>query len=953
MGSGWKELSGGSREAASNVRTPEQQVLGYGRGAAAIAISNLLRQGRLFYPSALQRKGEIVIRSTAGVAIILTWWLGSLGSGCAQHEPVPNTPGQEPKKPGLANEIISFELNPETGTLQSLNVVFENEGYEFMIPESQTPDFTMGTISLGYRRVGVQDWTFHKTTKDKATVSHEQGSRVITVTTTGPNLPYNLIQRYELPQDQRLEWGITLENPGTESLEIGELSLALPFNNNYYTDFDQSPEGMERLFHSRFYIHRYIGGASSYLLIRKLDGTFPGLLVLPTSGTGFEFFHNNLVGWEGIPQVYLFSKATKERLRLAEDWLNGHTSVTLSPGQSKTFTLALWPILGRHHYYGYEDMFARSLEQILYQEYKVHLQGFPSMVVPTDSYALMVAKSRTPIKDVTTTPLVQIDKGGGSPSFRLIRFQPEKPGPLTLGVETESGEVTKAHYLIVEPITELIKKRAAFIAKYQFYDNPAHLLDGAILVYNNKKRQPLVAPATYWGGGGYEGGITDAMFLAAKNAIHPDLGEIQILEQYVERFLLKRLQNPGDHRVAWFFYGKTPMKMGRPYNYCHNLNFHYWMYRIGKDFQLLKKRSAADYLDSAYKTAVAMFSSSWTWHLYNVGLMHYSGIYDVIEALKAEGRVAEAATLEALAIKRANSLLSSDYPYSAEPLYDTTGYEDVYFAGKLLENYEHLERTARCALTQKSYSPTWFWNGSDKRYWDAMEDNPQSEYYGSDNGETCFHYTAPQTALVGLTHYDSDRFFPEKMLLFKSYASLLGVWSLVHSDGSASMCYTPDVTSNHAGYNQFSGDVGLGLFGYLRAVRSYLDSNRYAANFTLDVPLGCNLIENTDDYFTVKIIDGVGRRFSIPNSGLHITLECGLLDTLTLTKDYRSLKLVIKNPAPVKITPRLTVEGLWGQSFDILTGGKQELGKSEAKALVTNLELPANGELELQIRSTL
>ncbi|MBN2055811.1 hypothetical protein JW905_12860 [bacterium] len=856
----------------------------------------------------------------------------------------------EPSDLRLSNELLTIIIDSTDGSISSLVVATDGEPLEFLLPAEQSRSLRFGSAALAWRIDGESEWNRLVTLETETEIATE--ANAITVIHRKAALPIGITCTYSLDPVGFLTWSLILTNTSGKDMEIGEVSVPAPFNNNYYSDFEQDDAGMKQLFHSRFYVHRQIGGATSYLLVRKLDGTFPGLLVVPAAGSSLEFFHMNLVGWEGIPQLYFHSKAAEPILARNESWLNGTTSLRLKNGESHRFELHGWPITGSHHYYGYEDMFDRTLEQILLREGKPSFQFFPGMVIPTDTTASLLVKAPSPITAITAAPEVPLDTSRGTPQFRLVQFQPDTPGPLTIETETQAG-AARVHYRVVAPIAALIKRRAAFIAQHQVYHAPGHILDNAVLVHDNLADAPLVAPSTYWGGGGYEGGITDAVFLAAKNAIWPDKQEIDVLETYTDEFLLNHLQNPGNHRVAWFFTGATPTKTGRPYNYCHAINFHYWMYRIGRNFDMLRRHEAAAYLESAYKTAIAMFDYSWRWHLYNVGLMHYSIVYDLIEALRSEGRIEQAERLEGLARDRARRLLSSEYPYSAEPLFDTTGYEDVYMCGRLLADDDHMERTARCAMAQKSYAPTWFWCGSDKRYWDAMEDNPRKEYYGTDNGETCMHYTATQTALVGLTHYDNSRFFPEKTMFYKSYAALLGVWSLVHDDGSASMCYTPDMTSNHYGFNRYSGDVGLCLYGYLRAARSYMDVARLGPGTSLEQAFGAVITESDETHYRLRVTDGVGRRFSDPNHGLHVRLNCGILESVNAARDLTALTLVIANPAPVDIQVQIEVEGLWGEAFLLSGDGAPRMVHDPGEAVTATVHIAPEASSSITFTSTL
>ncbi len=848
----------------------------------------------------------------------------------------------------LGDELIfergdmTLTIDRHKGKATTFHFEDEEDKADFLAPRDQAEERLLGTIYCSYRAGEEEEWTMMK--PENFRVEHEVSSGEdfdsVTFNFASDESLMKFNSTFSLDDEGVLSWEIRGINSSRQTLELGELGFPLPFNNNYYSGFSQTDEGMRRLFESRFYVNRFIGGSSSYVLLKRLNAEYPALYMLTGKGTSLEFSHQLLVGWEGIPCVYVHSEAVKDRYGMREDWLNGHTSLSLSAGESRTWSLRFIPIKVNSGRIGKWELEQKVLANVLTNNGKIWMRSFPGMVVPTDCPAVVQAVSADPFQDLSVDGSVKMEHLVNQPTYRIVRLIFEKPGYYDLEAADESGETCRIHFKAVEPLRTKIEKRAKFIAEKQLYRNEGHVLDGAILVYDNQAEQPLVDPSSYWGGGGYEGGITDALFLAEKNAIHPDKEQIKVLEEYTDDFLMNRLQNPGTFEVAWFFLpGKVPYKIGRPYNYCHVHNFHYSMYKIGRRYGLLHNHTAREYLEYAYRTAERMFMEGWWWHLYHVGFMHYSTLYDLTDVLRKEGMEREADRLEALLIHRGETLLQHDYPYSAEPLYDTTGYEDVYFTAKYLKEFDMVIQTAECSMAQKSYVPTWFWCGSDKRYWDAMENNPGGGWYGTDHGETAMHYTTTQTALIGLDKFEHPKFFPEDVYFYKSYAGLLGVWSLVDEEGKASMCYTPDASSNHYGYNRYSGDSGLGLYGYLRAAGAYVDLIRIGSS-RIEVGFGCRISQEGEGRLHAVIADGINKRFRYPQFNFFADTEKTDLTELTMERNRTYVRMTLKNQLGETLMENIRIRGFWGEDYVADIDGVEQKGSVQDGVLRHSLEVP-------------
>jgi hypothetical protein len=148
-----------------------------------------------------------------------------------------------------------------------------------------------------------------------------------------------------------------------------------------------------------------------------------------------------------------------------------------------------------------------------------------------------------------------------------------------------------------------------------------------------------------------------------------------------------------------------------------------------------------------------------------------------------------------------------------------------------------------------------------------------------------------------------------------AFGGMLGPWALVRADGAASMCYCPDLSSKHAGFNAFTGGSGHGLFHYLREVGSYVLPNQKMGTYVF----GCHF-ELTDDAYVVRPWEGVGRKIVLRQIGASFSLEFGRFGELRLDRQKRWFEADIQNPSDKEVRTNLLVSGLWGGS--VVVGGR-------------------------------
>lgn len=777
--------------------------------------------------------------------------------------------------------------------------------------EETSADYLPGTILIGARTHPSEPWLFARNEfaevldeyEFESPAAFEYDFPVI------PELRVTGIYRERQGKVPYIEWELTIYNRSNKTVEIGELAFPFAFN-NFYEGFSSTNSDLEKLWQSRVAIHQAIGLNSSWIFAQRLIGTGPGLVVFPIGRTAWELFHHlpatlrTPFHWEGIPIVYVHSIAAIEREGWPQ-WSNDHSSVKIDPGQSQIYKIGFAPVSTGGH-----DRLTRTLMACGKSGFRL----LPAAVSPANIGIGIEFVTHEPVHfDVSPTETVQVnadqDESGG---YAWISSQFPTETKVTCFSQSELKSIF--HLKLIDRIDNLIKKRATYIATKQFFNRQGHSLDGAVLVVNRKTAQPIVDVRDPMGSGSYEGGLTDAWFLAEKNTLYPDIEQIELLDHYIEDFLLVRLQNPSDMTVGFIMTSEDGVgfDFGRPYHYPHLINLYEAMYRIAR-YVGKTKEPPLWYLRQSYLTAIAMFEQTRQNQLQTTGIAGFRRIHDLMHDLWSEEMVDEYEILSELVQSRNEILLNKNFPFSGETVYDTAGFEDVYCAAKDESDWEMCERVMRCTFALKGLSNSWWWYGSDKRFWDGIESAPYRTF--GDKGETCLHYPTLTNALVFFETLDRDYHRLPEAYLRMAFGAMLGPWALVHEDGSASMCFCPDLASAHYGYNDYTGDVGCSLAHYLRCVSAYVLPGREVGFYTF----GCTY-EFERGVHIVKPWDGVGRRIILRQINATFEINFGCIKLLKLDEKKRWFELKVENPHSEPVPIVIDVTGLWGRNIAIEGG---------------------------------
>ncbi|MBS1712572.1 MAG: hypothetical protein JSS71_12695 [Armatimonadetes bacterium] len=825
-------------------------------------------------------------------------------------------------RPELAATLITMEFGND-GRIHQLwatdpALPDEGEDFQFVLPplqfgEEGADDYYPGTILLSVRTNPDEHWVS----------SRLSGARLKNPQSIEESQDAALEFEYEFPFLESLEvtgkywedpsvipqvvWDIEIKNTGRRTVEIGELGLPFALN-NYFDGFGWNDEQLTRLWQSRVYIHKFIGGGASWLFAQRMTAQSPGLIAFPGEKTGWEFFNhvrgslNTPHQWEGIPIVYVYSKATIEREEWPT-WFNEHTSLILEPGDTR--------VVQTRFVASESDKFD-GVHHTLAACSRPTIRVLPSAVAPIDvGIGVEVqgtAVSKFYVSREATTE-VDVDENGG---FCFVK--PAESGPMIVSFQNSEGVMCHAHLMFTDPVEQLIKRRADWIVRNQVMEAPgdmAHAIVPAEIGAIDERPMKVTDPADYEEPSGLECSLGDALFLAEKNAVYPVASEVTILDNYVERFLLSRVQNPANGAVASILVGGVPAYFGRPMTYPSVANIYHAMAKVASNYGQTS-RTPTEYLKLAAQTVDALFKHGWRLYVRSVGVLGFARFYDLAEDLELHGLAAEADTVRHWIEFKSGELIDLKYPFAGETVMDTSGFEEVAAAARFQDDDDHLERTVRCAFATRSLAPSWWWYGSDKRYGDYGESTSLKAVL--DRGELCLGHTTIPNSMIFFGMMDRDYLALPDAYVRLAFGGMMGPWALIRGDGAASMCYCPDLSSKHAGYNHFTGAGGLGYAHYLIGAASYVLPNRTQDGYSF----GCHHMMDSDVHI-VRPWDGVGRRIVMRQIGAEFVADFGVIRELRLDARLRWFEMVIENPSDKPASTHLVVAGLWGRRIRVGT----------------------------------
>ncbi|WLT30959.1 DUF5695 domain-containing protein [Geothrix sp. PMB-07] len=804
----------------------------------------------------------------------------------------------------------AMDVKTEGGFLISLKGPKTHRGMEYI-----TPGKRLGDVHLRYRAAG-EDWC--------------------EATNAGPGLFVN--SRFEA-RGGALIWTITLRNPTSKTLEVGDLSLPLPIQ----TDF--SRHGSDK---TSVLKHSFISGSGSFLFWMRPDSAKPFLTMTALGDTSLEYWEA-----EGGYRVYLHAKHALEALKGEGTWRQPGTSLFLTPSGSA----------GDSHTYGFKFQWADGYEgvrNILVNEGHVDTQVVPGMTLPSDLTATVALRSKVPIQALEAefpadTVIQELDERKDGTRLFQVRFA--RLGENRLLVRYGNGRHIYLEFFSTEPVETLIKKRGSFIARHQHQD-PTKWYRGLLAEWN-MENHTLLGPDNYDQIKGWriyevtcdDPGLSKPAFLATKLAEYPVQSEVDALDEYLQHFVWGGLQQTDAEPFPYGVYGIPDWKQNREspdpgpkgrqhlwrvYDYPHIVATYLGMYRVARHHpEIHTALSAEVYLRRAYGTALAMFTVPMAiaqWSPYETGYYNEIVIPHLMDCLKGEGLKAESQALAQHWDKKAQffvndqpDLFGSEYPF------DSTGFESTHALATYALKAPTIRRARAKAFLERQLKANLFCRGWIEPAYYLLG----SDYRGSGGDAFTLSYMSPMGggAILdyGLNHAEKPAPF-----LRLGYASILSAWALMNTgtpesgfgywfpgqdnDGGVGGGFEPAAKGrtwleqpHHRGPWFYSSESDLGFCGALRNASTILTDDplfgRICYGGTWKPMAG---------FLEVAPKDGVRRRFHalLGNRKLHLHLTRDRFagsNPIQVKEDLSSIRFHLESDTPGSHNIELGFAGEPGQ----------------------------------------
>jgi hypothetical protein len=445
----------------------------------------------------------------------------------------------------------------------------------------------------------------------------------------------------------------------------------------------------------------------------------------------------------------------------------------------------------------------------------------------------------------------------------------------------------------------LLKARGQFIVAREFYENPddPYHRNHMFLPFDHRIGSTFLDSdeVSEVGGSDAEFGFSEPLFLAEKNVYYPSPKEVAAMETYITDCLFKYIQDPETYAVCASLYWKLRYPSSpwshwtveraeatyRSYNYAHVMNIYHAMYRIGRRYGLLTRKSPEEYLRMSYHTCLYMFQTEPWGH---IGVMGGSNALNILNDLGKEGWQEEYRNLVEQIRKCNDVFLSDPYPYSSEYPADTTAQEQVYFFTRYFGNTEKNLKTVQIIKALRGGNqPVWFQYGNDNK-----------------NDLTCW-YTESTNGWALLRAFedtgDLDTFT-------KGYAGVMSVEVDLLPDG---MCFAHFIST--PGIFDFTPprtlDGGIAQFGFLKAAKSYVMRDD---SFGL-IGCGCR-VESSEKEIRVYPRDGLKKRLRFVPQKIDLEATQGEVDQVTISNDGKQCELRLSDSTGVVKKAELEIKGL-------------------------------------------
>jgi len=812
------------------------------------------------------------------------------------------------------------------------------EGFDFtpgdlLISRSHDGYFHLGDITLRLRTGGSGEWRNYSTAAARTPVTILPASEsILAASDLTPTLPDDFplrITRSWVLESGKLILRFEMKNKSTETVQIGALGIPMIFNNVL------NDRSLEEAHAKCSFYDPYIGEDAGYLQVTRLNGHGPALLVVPEGKTPLEAYNPIVdkagswsakpiftdptprgITFEGFYEWMVHSAAYAENeWKAAQPW-NPATSLTLAPGESKTYGLKF--LLSSS---------IRDIETTLAQNGRPVAIGVPGYVVPMDIDARLFLKYPKVVASMKVEPDGALSLDGGvrlTGGWRAYEVKGKKWGRSRLSVTFTDGSVQTIQYFVTKPESQVVEDLGHFLTARQWYVDPKDPFrrGPSVMTYDREANQIVMQDSRVWISGlGDEGGGGAWLTSVMKELVEPNKEEIEQLQQFVDGVLWGGLQyKDGPHqfgvRKSLFFYQPDQMPSGyyrndfnwttwtswdkkaservdRSYDYPHVAAAYWVFYRLALDHERLVTNHPWDwYLNQAYETSVAM--TNFAAELAVFGQMEGDIFLEILNDLRREGWKEKADDLEARMRSRTERWRKEAYPFGSEMPWDSTGQEEVYAWTKYFGYQDKAEVTLDAILGYDPAIPHWGYNGSARRYWDfifAAKDRRLERQL--------HHYGSGLNAIPLLAEY---REHPDDFYLLRvGYGGTMGALTDIDQEGFASAAFHgfPDMLRP----DPLSGDYGPNFFGHAWNTATYIvDHPQFGW-----IAFGGNIKKDHDTVKTTPL-DSFRSRVYFASLGLWLTLDAGKFEQVEVNSKTGKVRVGLSASSEFTPLARLHVE---------------------------------------------
>ena len=828
---------------------------------------------------------------------------------------------------------FTLKLVSASQTVASLEPKGAN-GFDFtpadwLQKRTQNGYYHLGDLTLRVRKGSSGPWQDISTAAARHPVRPLPISRrALAAADLTPTLPADCplhITRVWALEGSRLALRFTLQNTGTDPVEIGALGIPMVFNNIL------RDRTLQQAHQICSFSDPSIAQDGGYLQVTRLNGHGPAMVVVPDGRTPFEAYRPlNEPMWpdatfEGMFDWMVHTRAYAENEWKSADPWNPPTEATLAAGQSIT--------------YGVRFLVSdtiRHIETTLAANDRPVAIGLPGYVLPQDQDGHLFLHYRQPVRSVAASPPGAIAVHLAAPTrsgWQVYALRAKGWGRARLTVTYADGLTQSVSYYLIKPEAQAVADLGRFLTTKQWFVDPADPFhrSPSVISYDFPDHKQVSQDSRVWIAGlSDEAGAGSWLAAAMKEFGQPDKAEVAKYAQFVDNVLWGGIQfkdgpnkygvrksvffhdpaalpdYPYDKNLDWRSWTSWDKKasedIGRGYNYPHVVAAYWAMYRIARNHPgLVTAHPWPWYLNQAYQTTKFTFSRDAKGErrvgYVELGMMEGDVFLTLLQDLQYEGWTTQAADVRALMQERADRWKGEAYPFGSEMPWDSTGQEEVYACCNYFGYREKAQETIDAITGYMPTIPHWGYNGNARRYWDFL--------YGGAPGPTSriermiHHYGSGINAIPVLAEYRSH---PDDFYLLRiGYGGTMGALTNINQEGFAANAFHTFPSTLR--WDAYSGDYGPNFFGHAMNTATYVVHH---PEFGWQA-FGGNLSVQ-GSMIHIQPLDSFRMRVYLAPRGLWLTLDAGKFAGVELDTRTGAVRVGLAPADPYTPQARLQVE---------------------------------------------